>query len=91
MDELKELKELMDRALPLLALFMFSDFARFSQEWVTWRRKMAVNILRDCLGRDPTEAELVYYENELELRNLKQRAQDRQKSYEKIRQLVWGR
>ena len=88
--KMDDLNELMDRVLPLLPLFMFSHWVHFSQELVTWRRKMAVMELEKVLHREPTPDELSFYGSELELRNLKQRAQDKQDSYRKIYDLVWG-
>jgi hypothetical protein len=54
------------------------------------KRAMAVAILRELLGRDPTGGEVLTYENEVWLRDLNQWWQDRHNSYRKIHDLVWG-
>ena len=53
------------------------------------QRCMEIAALRDLLGRDPMETELVYYENQLWLRELTRWRQDRGTALQKIYSLVW--
>jgi len=71
-----DFKQLMVSMVPFMAAIML--------------RQMEIAILRDLLGRDPTEMELAYYENQVWLRDLNRWWQDKQSSYQKIHDFVWG-
>jgi len=58
---------------------------------ISMLRGMELATIRECLGRDPTAAELWYYEDQMYWRNLVHWQQDWLSSYQKIRKLVWGK